>query len=185
LARQGEAPRATEKKARPSGAMPRQSRKREGRRDTGPIRSVVRGSNLAARSKEVESSPTRRLDGFRSGAKHLGHSETVALRGAAAEGGLGRVPATRGSLQPPRSKDAATRVFEGTVRGGELTRQTVSPSLGCPRPVPAAQAARAARLHRGTDPRKRKSSVTNVGSALLRKQRRKRGRGLSQFTDED
>jgi hypothetical protein len=100
----------------------------------------VRGSNLAARSKEVESPPTRRLDGFRSGAKHLGHSETVALRGAAAEGGLGRVPATRGSLQPPRSKDAATRVFEGTVRGGELTRQTVSPSLGCPRPVPAAKA---------------------------------------------
>jgi hypothetical protein len=139
--------------------------------------------------QEVESLPTRRLDGFRSGAKHLGLSETVALRGAAAEGDLGRVLAERGSLQPPRSKDAATRVLEGTYRGGILARQTVSPSLVHPRPVLVTEAkvstARAARFHRGTDLRKQKSSVSNVGLASLRKQRRKRGRGLSKFTGED
>jgi len=98
--------------------------------------------------------------GFQNGAKHLGLSETVALRGAAAEGDLGRVLAERGSLQPPRSDDAATRVLEGTYRGGILARQTVSPSLVRPRPVLVFEArvsgARAARFHRGTDLRKQK-----------------------------
>jgi len=100
--------------------------------------------------QEVESSPRRRLDGFRSGAKHLGLSETVALRGAAAEGDLGRVLAERGSLQPPRSKDAATRVLEGTFEEGSSPVRQANPSLVRPRPTPAAEAkasgARAARF---------------------------------------
>lgn len=58
-----------------------------------------------------------------------------------------------------------------------------------PRPVLVTEAkvsaARAARFHRGTDLRKQKSSVSNVGLASLREQRRKRGRGLSKFTGED
>jgi hypothetical protein len=100
--------------------------------------------------QEVESSPKRRLDGFRSGAKHLGLSETVALRGAAAEGDLGRVLAERGSLQPPRSNDAATRVLEGTFEEGSSPVKQANPSLECPRPTLAAEAkasgARAARF---------------------------------------
>jgi len=45
------------------------------------------------------------------------------------KGTSGRVPAERGSLQPSRCRNAATRVLEGTFEEGKLARQTASPSL--------------------------------------------------------
>jgi hypothetical protein len=124
------------------------------------------------------SSRERRLDGFRSGEKHLGLSETVALRGAAAEGDLGRVHARKGSLQPFSSRDAATRVLEGQVRGGELARQ------GGPfARAPSARAGAEAKAFVSS----RGSSLegSNVGSAPSRERRWKEGLTLPGFADED
>jgi len=106
-------------------------------------------------------------------------------------GGRGPRPCPRreGESPAPPKQRCGDPGARGNVRGGTLTRQTVSPSLVRPRPVLVLEAkvsgARAARFHRGTDLRKQKSSVSNVGSAPLREQRRKRGRGFSEFTGED
>jgi len=106
-------------------------------------------------------------------------------------GGRGPRPCPRreGESPAPPRQGCGDPGARGNVRGGALTRQTVGPSLGCPRPVLVTEA-KASRGPRGSfSPwylsAQADSSVSNVGSAPLREQRRKRGRGLSEFTGED
>jgi len=152
--------------------MPRQSRKREGRRDTGPIRGVARGSNLAARSKKVESSGGNATH-FSMVPKRRKAPRSFGNR-RSSRGGGGRGPrpcrCNEGSLQLLARQRCGDPGARGNVRGGKLARYTVSPSLGRPRPAPAAEAkapvARAARRHqpaerarkRSRGPRKRNGS---------------------------
>jgi len=63
--------------------------------------------------------------GFRSGAKHLGLSETVALRGAAAEGDLGRVHRREGESPAPSKQ----RCGDPGARGNG-SRRGARPSNG-------------------------------------------------------
>lgn len=108
LARQGEAPIEADTKARPSGAMPRKSRRREGRRERESVRACTKEQS-SGRTQErgwVKAHP----GGFQGGGRHLDSSEAISLRGAVAEADLRPVRATWRRLQPPGSNGLATRV---------------------------------------------------------------------------
>lgn len=166
--------------------MPRKSRKREGRRDTGPIRGVARGSNLAARSKES----SRRQHGGSMGSE-AAQSTSVFRKpslfaGRRRKGTSGRVPAERGSLQPSRSKDAATRVLEGTREEGRSpVKRRVLRSAPSARAGHVAKVTRLARLALTVVPTRASGKARwATWVRRLAKAGEKGGRGLSKFTGE-
>lgn len=89
-------------------------------------------SRRTPRSRAAGNTAVRRVPRRRKAPRSFGNRRS-------SRGGGGRgswpCPGPRGSLQPPRSMDAATRVLEGTFEEGSSSRQKESPSLGCPRPA--------------------------------------------------
>lgn len=118
-------------KARPSQAMPCKSRKREGRRERGPVQSVREGVILRRALK-----CSRGLRPIRAGSKMV--EGTLILRKPPPFAGrrrkriFGQLTATRRSLQPLRSDAVGDPGAREVVRGGALASLRVlrSSALG-------------------------------------------------------
>jgi len=165
--------------------MPRQSRKREGRRDTGPIRGVPAGaiSRRAPRSRVVAKAAARWVPKRCKAPRSFGNR-----RSSRGGGGRGPRPCPRRegeSPAPPKQRrgDPGAR---GNVRGGELARKTGEPFARAPSAHAGcgSESFRSSRgsLHRAVKrarkrtrgpPRKRRKLGGNVGSAPPRERKRK------------
>jgi hypothetical protein len=147
--------------------MPLKSRQREGRRDTGPIRSVVREqSRHALQTVDVTE---RRVDGFRSG-QSTSILRKPSLFAGRRRKGISAASSNKGGVSsPPETTARRPGCSRENARGGALADGRVlrSGALGPCRHARRREpstATRTARLHRGTHPRKRASSVMNVDS---------------------
>jgi len=167
--------------------MPRQSRKREGRRDTGPIRGVIAGaiSRRAPRSRVVANTAARWVPKRRKAPWSFGNRRSS--RGGGGRGPLA-VSLQRGGVSSP--PDAEMRrpgcSRERSRRGSSPVKRRVL------RSAPSARAGHGGESHRGSrgslSPAgfscaqargglcASRRSVSNVGSSSPRKRGRKGGR---------
>jgi hypothetical protein len=98
-------------KARPSGAMPRKSRRREGRRERESVRACTKEQS-SGRTQE-RGWVKAHARGFQSGGRHLDSTEAISLRGAVAEA----------DLRPARCKSAETPTAEEQRAGDPGARE--------------------------------------------------------------